>query len=246
VRHNLHYRLGNARGNSLIFYESYSYFPFSFKTFYQAINYTRTGELRIGKSKYLSRLFAQIGNNLPFESALFMAGANPEQLIENKFTRSSGILPKSIFEYNAQNNFYHAAGGLNLRGYAGYILPYSNSYSQYLGIYSNSGISYSGEFHFPDFLFSRTKTLKKYFDFSPYVFSDMAMYLFNNRGFEFSNIKSNLGLGTQLTIKKWGVLETANPLTLRFDFPLFLTPAPNADLQNIKFRWVFSIGKSIN
>jgi len=57
------------------------------------------------------------------ESQLYLAGANPEEMFENKYHRSAGIIPATWFAFGQLSNSYHAAGGLNVRGYAGYLVP---------------------------------------------------------------------------------------------------------------------------
>lgn len=37
-----------------------------------------------------------------------------------------------------------------------------------------------------------------------------------------ADLRADAGIGAALTIKKFGVLQTANPLTIRFDVPFFL------------------------
>ena len=67
--------------------------------------------------------FAGQGSNWAPESQLFLAGANPEEISENKFTRAEGIFQKSQTQYGDNVNLLHAGGGLNLRGYSGYFAP---------------------------------------------------------------------------------------------------------------------------
>jgi len=50
---------------------------------------------RIGKMELRTRVFARYGtgSKMPYESALFAAGANPEGMMEDKYTRSVGFVP---------------------------------------------------------------------------------------------------------------------------------------------------------
>ncbi|GIV27068.1 MAG: hypothetical protein KatS3mg027_0882 [Bacteroidia bacterium] len=72
-----------------------------------------------------TRAFAQhgMGSFIPGESALYVAGASPEEMMDNKFTRSMGIIPPDWIKYGAVTNHFALGGGLNLRGYNGYVLP---------------------------------------------------------------------------------------------------------------------------
>src|SRR5690606_8611783 len=61
-----------------------SAFNYSYIQFEQLhMQYFKKLELRL-------RFFGRIGmgNHIPYESALWLAGANPEELMENKYTRS--------------------------------------------------------------------------------------------------------------------------------------------------------------
>jgi hypothetical protein len=42
--------------------------------------------------------------------------------MDNKYTRSNGFIPPSWGEYETMTNHFTAGGGLNLRGYSGYVL----------------------------------------------------------------------------------------------------------------------------
>ena len=55
------------------------------------------------------------------ESLLGLAGANAEEMSNNKFTRTSGIFNLDDFDFNYNLGNYHMGGGLNLRGYSGYL-----------------------------------------------------------------------------------------------------------------------------
>jgi hypothetical protein len=61
---------------------------------------------------------------------------------------------------------------------------------------------------------------------------------------DFGFLRSDAGIGFALTIKKWLWLETANPLTIRCDFPLFLNSIPYTDKDYFQFRWVVGVYRS--
>ena len=52
-----------------------------------------------------------------------LAEINYEELMQSRFTNSDGVIPSSIREYNYSLNNFHSGGGLNLRGYTGYLAP---------------------------------------------------------------------------------------------------------------------------
>jgi hypothetical protein len=91
---------------------------------YSNLQYTAINKNDLGKININTRVFAQLGfgTMLADESMLFAAGSNPEDLMDNKYTRSNGFIPPSWGEYGAMTNHFTAGGGLNLRGYSGYVL----------------------------------------------------------------------------------------------------------------------------
>ena len=80
-------------------------------------------------NKLSSRVFLQIGtgDNWAKESRLHLAGANNEELMYNKYTRARGYIPQDYLGFGNTTNHYHAGGGLNLRGYSGYLVPSENN-----------------------------------------------------------------------------------------------------------------------
>ena len=63
---------------------------------------------------------------------LIFAGANSEELMENKFTRSEGFIPNQWLGYGSTTNHFQMGGGLNLRGYTGYYAPEINDDGNYV------------------------------------------------------------------------------------------------------------------
>ena len=53
-----------------------------------------------------------------------------------------------------------------------------------------------------------------------------------------SDLRVDAGVGATLTIKKFGPLQTVNPLTIRFDMPLFLNKIPATDNDYFQYRFV--------
>ncbi|MBK8499423.1 MAG: hypothetical protein IPL52_11570 [Flavobacteriales bacterium] len=59
---------------------------------YGWLRMTAVNSNRLGKAEL--RVFAQCGSgSTPRESALFLAGASPEEMMENKYVRSVGMVP---------------------------------------------------------------------------------------------------------------------------------------------------------
>ncbi len=59
-----------------------------------------------------------------------------------------------------------------------------------------------------------------------------------------ADLRADAGVGAALTIKKFGVLQTVNPLTIRFDVPFFLNRIPAADKDYIQYRFVIGVSRA--
>ena len=75
---------------------------------YQPVEVPITNQGRLGNMER--------GINQAPESALFFAGGNPEELMENKYTRSVGFFPAEWGGYGNTTNHFHHGGGMNIRG----------------------------------------------------------------------------------------------------------------------------------
>jgi hypothetical protein len=65
----------------------------------------------------------------------------------------------------------------------------------------------------------------------------------SGKSFIFTKLRADAGVGTALTIKNWGPLNL-QPLTIRFDMPLFLNAIPANESDYFAFRWVLGISRS--
>ncbi len=211
----------------------------------------------IYKFELKTRLFAQYmtGTNAAPEAQLFLAGANAEEMAENKFTRSAGVLPASLFNYGNDFNNFQMGGGLNIRGFAGYLTPIRNGLNQYFLYKGNSGAAVNLELDYDKFFNIPAKGLLKNFHLDSYLFLDAGILEANNPNISENtlqidkiNINTPLllsaGPGFALTIKHWSYFDGIKPLTIRFDMPLYISNAPDVDNENIKFRWQLGINRS--
>lgn len=222
-------------------------------------NYLQSEYVRyqtIAKFLLKTRWFARLGwgNVIPHESALFLAMASPEEQLENKYTRAQAIVPQEWQNYGTQNmNHFHAGGGLNLRGYAGYFAYDERNGQQFLAYKSRSGVAFNGELYFSDYFQFKPKIFRNWLKLQTYVFADAGIVelMSWNNDFEqikpttkWSDIRMDAGIGTAFTIHKWGKFAKTKPLTIRADFPLFLNRPMYGNQQHFDFRWVFGIGYS--
>jgi len=226
---------------------------------YSSLSFTEINRHDLGKKiKFSTRLYAQYitGTNQPSESMLFLAGANPEDMMDNKYTRSIGFVPSDWLGYGASTNHFQYGGGLNLRGYSGYLAPKLMDDGTERDLYKgSSGASVTGELEFQKLF---TKGVAEMF--GPRTFAKMSgavgiqTYLFADAGFmgynhnnekpAFDDLRADAGIGSTFTIKRFGPLQMVKPLTIRFDVPLFLNSTPAADPAYVEFRWVVGINRT--
>lgn len=224
---------------------------------YSRLSFTFLNKYRLGRFNLHTRTFLQFGygKSTPKESALFLAGANPEEMMDDKFTRSRGFFPDEWMGYGATPNHFHYGGGLNLRGYAGYLVPQEDENGNIKFTYrGNSGAALNAELEFDQiFRFIRitdqnalVKWIQRTFKLNTYLFGDIGMINYNAPGQEIklADVRADAGAGAALTIKRWGPLQTVNPLTFRFDMPLFLNRIPAAETEYFKFRWMVGVSRA--
>jgi len=204
-----------------------------------------------------TRIFGRfgLGRQMPWESMLYMAGASPEQQMEDKYTRSIGFTPDdwrgtSVYDVN----HWQQGGGLNLRGYAGYYAPDEHNNGLLTGYKGRSGASVNVEVGISNYLQWRPRLTRNWLHADIYAFGDAGfMELSNYATYNFrvtsptstwSTLHADAGAGCAFTIKKWGVFEKAKPLTLRIDFPVFLNRPPYGNSQYAALRYVVGINRA--
>jgi len=208
-----------------------------------------------------TRYFARFGwgNNIPTESAVYLAGGNPEEMSDNKYTRTA-FYNNANYNQIQTNSFsnLHYGGGMNLRGYTGYYAVEDFGGNQYMNYKGRSGTSLNIEADFDRYIKFAPKATRNWLKMDAYIFGDIGrisngtinlldIYSLNpNVENNWSSARIDAGLGTIITIKQWGKFEKANPLSLRIDWPLFVNTLPNAyayDYLSAR-RWVIGVGRS--
>jgi hypothetical protein len=67
----------------------------------------------------------------------------------------------------------------------------------------------------------------------------------NSRQVIFVTPRIDAGAGALFTIKSWGKYQKIQPLSIRFDMPLYLSDRPYVDnTGNFAFRWVVGINRA--
>jgi aminopeptidase N len=223
---------------------------------YSRISYSWINHANIiGKFELHSRLFLQnmAGSNPAPESMLNAAGGTVEEMMENKYLRARAFVPINWLGYGNTYNHFHFGGGLNLRGYAGYLLPVSADQTQYYLYTGLNGAALNMELDFDKLFVSASRPANPYFHIDSYFFLDAGIientFKQNKAGVE---TKKNMntpillsgGNGFAFTIKKFANFDKAKPLTLRVDFPWYVSNTPFVENKNINFRWVIGINRS--
>ncbi|RYE22142.1 MAG: M1 family peptidase [Sphingobacteriales bacterium] len=219
----------------------------------EAINYNNLGKLEVR-----TRVFGRYGTgtNIPYESALFAAGANPEEMMEDKYTRSVGFIPNDWRGYSQTDmNHFQQGGGLNLRGYAGYLIADEREGQVLTGYKARSGAAVNVEVDFDKYIKLAPKFTRNWLHIDAYVFGDagmmqlskvsnLASYWDIQPTNYWSDLRLDAGVGFAATIKKWWVFDKAKPLTLRFDMPFVVNRPPNANPDYAGFRYVIGVNRT--
>ena len=245
IDHNYNYKRGigtmNLNARASAFTNDYDY---------SSLQYTAINKNDFGKININTRVFAQLGFGLKqaSESMLFASGANPEDLMESKYTRSMGFIPPSWGNYGSVTNHFTGAGGLNLRGYSGYLLAATdaNGYVTY-NYKGTTGASANVEIEFGElFKFLNPKKWNNAIKLNPYLFADAGSINTNlpTNATVMSNMMADAGAGIALSIQKWGPLYGIKPLTIRLDMPFFVNRLPFAEKDYFQFRWMIGINRA--
>ncbi len=239
------YRFIKGRGSLKINYRSSAFLS---DYDYEFIKLENIFQRDIKKFYLKTRLFGFIGfgNNWAPESMLFLAGANPEKINENKFTRAEGFFTKNQTQFGDNINTFHAGGGLNLRGYSGYLAPELVEGNTVFAFNGTKGASASLELEFDRYLgLNKLGKLSKWIGLKSYLFFDAGIInmteIDSNR---FAAPRMDGGLGGAITFKKFYQFETVKPITFRVDFPLLLNSTPNVNPEYYSFKWVIGMNRA--
>lgn len=216
---------------------------------YSYLTLTVTDNYYFSKFVLRSRAIGQFGTGTDYakESALYLAGANSEELVENKFTRSRAFVPEDWLGYGSSTNHFHQGGGLNLRGYAGYLSPQEAADGTLRFSYrGTTGWAFSEELEFAKFLPIKPKWTQNWLSLNIYLFGDAGSinYDLPEEKLLMSDVRADAGIGVTATIKKFFSLQSVKPFTIRCDFPLWLKRPPASDGDFVKLRYVIGIGRS--
>ena len=216
---------------------------------YNYLELTNIFKANVWKLDFRTRVYGRYGtgNDVPSESALFFAGGNPEEMMDSKYYRAAGFVPQTFAnKYDVDINHLHFGGGLNMRGYTGYLLAEKDKYGNVVPAYKgNSGFAVNAEVDFNRLVKVKNQKLKDIFNLNTYLFADMGAiaYANSNNEQQLSHVRVDAGAGLALTVKKWGTLQGIKPLTFRFDVPFFISNAPYVNQKHVAFRCVVGISR---
>lgn len=244
LRHKYKYKYGSGeiklglRSSSLLSDYNYSYASL------EVINRNKWKKL-----DWKTRFFAQYGagDRWAPESQLFLAGANPEEMMDNKYMRSVGFTPNSWTGIGSDLGHFQYGGGLNIRAFAGYLAPSENEDGLVRASYAGfSGASFSGELDFNRLIGWKPRKLSRSLHLATYLFGDAGIINLNEayESFELADLRADAGLGLALTVKRFWKLEKVKPLVIRADFPLVVNRIPATESQYVGFRWLLGIERS--
>jgi hypothetical protein len=209
----------------------------------EAINRTELWMLKLH-----SRVFLQLGYGTDWasESLLYLDRASPEEMADSKFTRSAGIFPAQWAEYGVVQNRFHHGGGLNLRGYAGYLSPEVRGGEVIMAYSGAHGAAVNLELEFDRLLGSDKWPLRKWLRLNTYFFGDAGLISISapDAAPVFAMPRADAGVGLALTVRQWGPIAKLKPLTVRFDMPFFVSRPAALQPDPWGFRWVLGVGRT--
>ncbi len=227
----------------------------------QKVSYQQS--LRINKLEWrMKAVLATMQGSIPNESAIYVGNAAPEEWLDNKYVRANGFgIPVNqninTFAYDpsqANNIPLQIGGGLMARNYYSSLFV-MNMGSNLNNLRGRSGFGFSNELEFDDYIKIRPKATRNWLHFDSYLYYDFAL-LQTDYGMNTGSILTpfasmiekpfmDAGLGLVATIKRFGKLETAKPISIRADFPLWLNSS-DFSFQNTNYWNYFTLGVSRN
>jgi hypothetical protein len=107
------------------------------------------------------------------------------------------------------------------------------------------GASVNIEGEFQRYLGLNQSKLKRYLDFRTYAFFDAGIInLSEIDEYTFAKPRFDAGLGAALKIKRFYHFETVKPLTIRMDFPIYLSRTPNVNPRSLSLKWIIGINRA--
>jgi len=166
-------------------------------------------------------------------------------MLNNDFTKADAFFPVDWYGYGAEINHLQMSGGLNLRGYAGYLAPEVSEGEIIYTYRGNSGLSASMEVDFDKFIPLNPKFTRNWLHIDSYLFGDIGSMVYQNLSNEtlLGSVRADAGIGTAFTFKKLP-FNIYKPITIRFDVPFLINPSTYTQPEQLEFRYVLGINRS--
>ncbi|NPA33512.1 MAG: M1 family metallopeptidase [Chlorobi bacterium] len=177
--------------------------------------------------------------NIPQQIALYVDGGDARSLLDHPLTWAR-FFPHQALRPRQSTYVFHEAGGLNLRGYAGYgILPdgFNMLYRPTGGIAYNAELVFTKAVRWQPRLLSGVSA-------EGYLFADVGYFNISPVGISlFDAIPwMDAGLGFVFTVRRVGAFDGIKPLTVRVDMPFFLNRPPAVE-QFVQPRFQVAVSK---
>ncbi len=212
--------------------------PYSFGSIRWRWFYTK------GKLQLRTRIFGRMGGEvLHKETALFLGGANTEEMMDNKYYRSRSMF--GGIQISDVPSIYQMGGGLNLRAYSAYDLVLQTRNGPMYALSGNYGLAGTWELDLDGLVNWKPYLLKQmlHVDFYPFLDVGFIGQKHVNELNRFSGILADAGLGIDFVIKRLFKVDDIHPLIFRFDFPFFMSNPPS-DQKVFDFRFLIGVSRT--
>lgn len=204
----------------------------------EVINRNRLGHKLALNTRFFAGYIS--GNGAP-ESRIYLAGASPEEWMDQKWLRSRAWFPDGWAVYGNDFGNVQYGGGLNVRGNAAYRATEVNADGDTISVFAGrSGISASAELDYTALLPTKFRNGRKPLSLQSYLFGDAGL-LGTAQGH--SGLRFNAGLGFLAQLRAQGIAGT-NPLRIRLDLPVFINRIAANNGDYLQFRWVIGINRA--
>jgi len=209
---------------------------------YSELSMTVTNSSQIAGMQFRTRAYAVYmdGSDYAPESLVLLSGANNRELMDNKYTRAAGWFPEDWTTYSSDFNHFHHGGGLNIRGFSGYIASNTDESDTFAIFAGTRGASVNAELSASRWMNKTTGKLSRYVNIDPYLFCDAG--ILGNDNDQYSDLRLNAGFGTAFTLRSRRYNKT-RPLIIRIDLPLFLNRVPE-DQEYLGFRYLVGVNRA--
>ncbi|MCS6991795.1 MAG: M1 family metallopeptidase [Chitinophagales bacterium] len=213
----------------------------------EAFNQWQAGKTQVRLRAYVRAGTPNFGTR---QSLLFAAGASPEEYMDHRFYRSRGWFPQTWHCPDPASLVQtHLGGGLNIRALSFLSFEAAGNPAGLLP-FSTSGSALNLEWDFSNLMRLQPSVTQQWLRIDAYLFAEAGFMAdapsegIWKKPIKFSPLLADAGIGVSFTIRRWFMFDKLEPLTIRADFPLWVTPALPANTSAFHFRCLIGIGRS--